>query len=127
MSETADVDHRGRFLPGNKRSTGRPKGARDKHTRNFLDAMSNDFEAHGAEVIRKVREEQPAVWLKIAFDMLPKQAEIDVSVDIMADVSTTLEAFRTLTALVGADPRERQAGMRKLRQLAPQLEYEPGQ
>lgn len=96
-------DARNRFLPGNKHgAAGRPKGARDKHTRNFLEAMSNDFEAHGAEVIRKVREEQPAVWLKIAFDMLPKHAELDVSLSI--DPVEFAARFRTAMELLGNEP-----------------------
>ena len=125
MSETAtadrDVDERGRFLPGNKRSTGRPKGARDRHTRNLLEAFANDFETHGAAVIEKVRTERPEIWLRIACDLLPKQAELSVDIDIMHDVTSKLEAFRTLAAMVGADPA---AGLRRLKRIAPMIEHE---
>jgi hypothetical protein len=121
MSETVDVDHRGRFLPGNKRSTGRPKGARDRHTRNFLEAMSNDFETHGAAVIAKVREEKPEIWLRIAADLLPKQAILDVDVSVMHDVSSVVEAFRVASDLLGTDPR---AGLKRLKNVSPMIEHD---
>jgi hypothetical protein len=113
----------GRFLPGNKRG-GRPKGSRDRHSRNFLNAFADDFEQHGVQVIAKVREEQPATYLKIACDLLPREATLDVSVDILHDATSALEAYRTLAAVVGADPR---LGLRRLKRLAPEIiDVEPG-
>jgi hypothetical protein len=110
----------GRFLSGNKRG-GRPKGARDRHSRNFLNAFADDFEQNGVQVIAKVREEQPAAYLKIACDLLPREATLDISVDILADVTTTLEAFRVLRDTLGIDPKN---GMRRLRRLAPQIGHD---
>jgi hypothetical protein len=121
MSETVDVDHRGRFLPGNKRSTGRPKGARDRHSRNLLEAFANDFEAHGAAVIEQVRLDKPDIWLRLACDLLPKQATLDVDVSVMHDVTTVLEAFRLASDLLGADPA---SGLKRLRKIAPMIEHE---
>jgi hypothetical protein len=113
----------GRFLPGNKRG-GRPKGARDRHSRNFLNAFADDFEQHGVQVIARVREEEPAQYLKIAVDLLPREATLDVKVDILHDVTSALEAYRTLAALVGADPRR---GLAQLKRLAPEIiDVEPG-
>jgi hypothetical protein len=123
MSEITTSDERdkhGRFLSGHKRG-GRPKGARDRHSRNFLNCFADDFEKHGAAVIEQVRLEQPAAYLKIAADLLPREATLDVSVDILADVTTTLEAFRVLRDTLGLDPK---TGMRRLRQLAPQIEHD---
>src|SRR5260370_39419105 len=83
----------GRFLPGNKRG-GRPKGARDRHSRNFLHAFADDFERHGQAVIERVREEQPAQYLKIAADLLPKEATLDADVSVVHDVRGIVEAHR---------------------------------
>ena len=121
MSETADIDHRGRFLPGNKRSTGRPKGARDRHSRNLLEAFANDFEAHGAAVIEQVRLDRPDVWLRLACDLLPKQATIDVDVSVMHDVSSVVEAYRLASELLGTSPNR---SLRRLKTIAPQLSIE---
>lgn len=121
---TTDRDKQsGQFLPGNKRG-GRPKGARDRHSRNFLTAFADDFEQHGAAVIARVRDEKPDVYLRVACDLLPKTAEIDVDVNVLHDVSSALEGYRTLSAVVGADPAQ---GLRRLKRLAPGIiDVEPG-
>ena len=55
-----------RFKPGQSGNpAGRPKGARNKVTENLLEALASDFEAHGKEVIEKVRAEKPHDYLKI--------------------------------------------------------------
>ncbi len=114
----------GRFLPGNSGFGGRPKGSRNRHSENFLAAFASDFEQHGPAVIAQVREEQPSVYLRIAADLLPREATLDVNVDILHDVTSTLEAYRTLADVVGADPR---LGLRRLKRLAPGIiDVEPG-
>jgi hypothetical protein len=121
ITQNADRDElSGRFLQGHKRG-GRPKGARDRHSRNFLNAFADDFEQHGAAVIAQVREEQPAVWLRIAADLLPKQAELNVDVSVMADVTNVLQAFRVASDLLGVDPA---SGLKRLRKIAPMIEHE---
>ena len=122
MSETTQVDRdeaSGRFLPGNKRG-GRPKGARDRHSRNFLNAFAYDFEQHGAAVIEQVRLEQPAQYLRVACDLLPRESVLDIDMSVLHDVTSALEVFRVAADLLGADPK---AGMRRLRKIAPGLEY----
>jgi hypothetical protein len=123
----SDRDQRtGRFLPGNSGFGGRPKGSRNRHSENFLREFADDFEKHGPAVIAKVREEQPSVYLRIAADLLPREAtlDVDVNVDILHDVTSTLEAYRTLADVVGADPR---LGLRRLKRLAPGIiDVEPG-
>jgi hypothetical protein len=104
MSETGAVnDYRdaksGRFVTGHKQAgPGRPKGSRNRHTENFLREFADDFERHGAAVIAKVREEKPDVYLRIAADLLPREAtlDVDVSVDIHAEVVGLLQVFRGL-------------------------------
>jgi hypothetical protein len=103
----------GRFLPGNKRG-GRPKGSRDRHSRNFLNAFADDFEQHGVKVIAKVREEQPAQYLRIAADLLPREATLDLDVNVFHDVRNVVEAYRLATDLLGIDPKR---GLRRIRQI----------
>jgi hypothetical protein len=43
----------------------------------FLDALLADFAAHGAEAIRRCREESPATYLRICAGLLPKQLKIE--------------------------------------------------
>jgi hypothetical protein len=118
MSNTEIIAERdtksGRFLTGNKRSVGRPKGARDRHSRTMLNAFADDFELHGAAVIERVRLEKPDVYLRVACDLLPKNIELDVDVVMMHDVSNVVEAFRIASATLGVDP---QRGLRRLQKL----------
>lgn len=57
-----------RFKPGNP---GRPKGSRNKLGEQFLAALCADFEAHGARVIERVREEEPGVYLRVIARVVP--------------------------------------------------------
>jgi hypothetical protein len=75
---------------------GRPKSARSRHSENFLTTFAADFEEHGAQVIERVRRDTPAIYLKIAADLLPKEATLDVNVDIIHRAQSQLEAFRLL-------------------------------
>jgi Family of unknown function (DUF5681) len=52
---------------------GRPVGSRNKLTENFITALHDDFPQFGRAVISKVREKQPAVYLKVIASILPRQ------------------------------------------------------
>ena len=66
------------FKPGQSGNpAGRPKGSRNRHSENFLNAFARDFERHGAAVIETVRKERPQDYLKVAASLLPKQMETE--------------------------------------------------
>lgn len=85
---------------------GRPKGLRARFSEKFCKDFLADWEQHGLEVIEKVRNEKPDVYLRVATAILPKVSDDD---DDLNDLSpeeldarlTDLEA-RT-AALVGAE------------------------
>lgn len=56
---------------------GRSKGARTKLTDAFIRTVARDWEAHGEEVIRRVREEHPAAYLKALVSLLPKDVTVE--------------------------------------------------
>jgi hypothetical protein len=58
-----------RFAVGNP---GRPKGSRNKLGEGFIAALQDDFAKHGAAVIEKVREENPATYLRVIMGVVPK-------------------------------------------------------
>jgi hypothetical protein len=75
------VEHQ--FKPGNP---GRPKGSRNKLGEAFLEAMHNDFQQHGVEVIQKVRIEKPDQYLKVIASILPKELNVNVNeMDALSD------------------------------------------
>ena len=57
--------YEGDLAPFRKGEGGRPKGSRNKFHKQFIEALAKDFEGHGADVIRIVRAEEPATYLKI--------------------------------------------------------------
>ena len=64
------------FRPGQSGNPlGRPRGARDKLGAAFLQALADDFQAHGTKVIAKVRRDHPHDYLKIIATSIPKQVD----------------------------------------------------
>jgi len=66
----------GSFKFGDLRA-GRKKGSRDKLGRDFFDALSKDFEEHGAGVIKIVRIEEPGLYLRIVASTMPKELTVE--------------------------------------------------
>jgi Family of unknown function (DUF5681) len=74
---TAQKQQIGRpFEPGESGNpAGRPKGSRNKLSEAFLQALADDFEANGKEVIERVRTERPHDYLKVCASVMPKRLE----------------------------------------------------
>jgi hypothetical protein len=67
------------FKPGQSGNpAGRPKGARQKLSTAFIEALASDFDHHGLGVIEKVREEAPVSYLNLVADLVPKDFELNV-------------------------------------------------
>jgi hypothetical protein len=64
------------FKPG---QGGRRKGSRNKLGEDFIQALADDFERHGAEVIERVRVEKPEAYIKVVASLLPKDLNLNVS------------------------------------------------
>ena len=80
------TDEKGRFLPGNNGGGGRPKGSRNKLGEAFTCALYADFQEHGPSVIARVREGDPAAYLRIVAGLLPREVKVDRSpVDELSD------------------------------------------
>ena len=87
------------FKKGHK-GPGRPKGARNKFSEFFVESFAAHFEEHGAEAFDRVYKEQPAVYLKLAAMLVPKDFNLkhsgDVSVSIVnyADIDEQADSER---------------------------------
>ena len=107
------VDHleRYRFKRGlpSANPTGRPKGSRSKLQELAVSLLHADFSEHGEDVIRRVREKRPEVYLASVVSLLPKQAEkvsspfADISDSELEQLEEYLAALRakTVQALEG--------------------------
>ena len=74
------------FKVGQSGGPGRPKGARNKFSEDYVEAFAADFEKYGAEVFERVRIEQPAVYLKLAAMLVPKDFNLKHSGDVTIQV-----------------------------------------
>jgi Family of unknown function (DUF5681) len=54
---------------------GRPKGSKHKIKQDFIDALQDDFEVHGAKTFIKARETDPIGYLRIVAGLFPKEEE----------------------------------------------------
>ncbi len=73
MNEIDKRTNSGHFIPGNKFSSGRPKGSRNKLSEDFLSAFADDFAKHGTKVIENVRVNYPVAYLRMIAAIVPKK------------------------------------------------------
>jgi hypothetical protein len=66
----------GSFKVGNP-GGGRPRGARSRLQELAIEMLREDFEQNGADVIRRVRERKPEVYLASVVSLLPKQTQVE--------------------------------------------------
>ncbi|AGA64496.1 hypothetical protein B488_05040 [Liberibacter crescens BT-1] len=66
-----------RFKPGESGNPkGRTKGSRNKICDDFINALCCDFETEGIQVIARVREEAPGLYMKIVASLLPSVTKV---------------------------------------------------
>jgi hypothetical protein len=86
-SDTTQAKHKGTqnlipWQPGQSGNpAGRPKSSRNKLTEDFLSAVAEDFEKHGKEALKTVREEDPSTYLRVVAQIIPKESELTVKAD----------------------------------------------
>jgi len=89
---------------------GRPKGSRSKLQELAVALLHADFAEHGEEVIRRVREKKPEVYLASVVALIPKQTEkvtsplVDISDDELAQLEEHLAFLRAKTVEALGEP-----------------------
>jgi hypothetical protein len=106
-----------RFEPGNSHG-GRPRGARNKLSRKFLEDLIKDWEENGAGAIKLMRMEDPAAYCRMFASLIPRELTIETSAADLSDEeldamiqklrAETLEAMMPEPLLIDARPDERQ-------------------
>ena len=90
---------------------GRPKGSRNALGEQFVAALCADFERYGVDVIARVREDDPAVYLRVIAQAVPQALVMqDAKLDELSDdeLAAYLRAVRE--ALHGREDPQGGAG-----------------
>ena len=64
------------FQVGNTHGQGRKKGSRNKFSQAFVDAVAEDFYEHGKGVIKVLRTEDPAAYIRTCVSLVPKDFQL---------------------------------------------------
>jgi hypothetical protein len=89
------------FQPGNP---GRPKGARNKLGEAFIEALHDDFNAHGIDAIISTRTEKPDVYVRVIASLLPKEFKIETTSDLTDEqLDARIRALANLIEIGVAD------------------------
>ncbi len=76
----------GRFLPGSTGLPGRPKGSRNLIGEAMLADLYADWLQHGAEAIKRVRENRPLEYLRVVAVIVSKCTDLSLE-DEMHDAA----------------------------------------
>lgn len=96
----------GQFLVGHKGNGGRPRGSRNRLTTEFIDALYSKWQKHGSDVLDRVIADDPAAFLRVVGQILPKELDVALTVksDLFAEAQTFAQAYRLAREVIGADP-----------------------
>jgi hypothetical protein len=72
--------------------TGDPMATRRAFNKDFLVALARDFQAHGEQVLARVRRESPAAYLKVCAMLVPRELKVEHSEGVKAMSDEQLEA-----------------------------------
>ena len=87
---------------------GRPVGARNKLSEDFLNALHEEFQEHGKAAVEKVRLERPMEFLKIIASLVPR--EMNLNINLRDQLAAFLDNMQDITpAPITAFARPRHA------------------
>jgi len=98
ITTTGRDEATGRFLPGNSGNGGRKPGSRSKLGEQFLLDLRDAWNQHGVEALRRCAVEEPAQFVRVIANLLPRDINIDLTATV--DAGTFAEQFRNAVALL---------------------------
>jgi hypothetical protein len=94
-----EQDTCGRFVTGNI-GGGRPKGSRNKLGEDFIADLHADWQLHGIEVIKAVREQRPQDYLRVVASIMPKDFNVNVNNNRELTDDQLIARIRQLDAVI---------------------------
>jgi hypothetical protein len=95
MSEIIERDAKsGRFVAGNGGNGGRRPGARNKLGEQFLRDLAEVWRDEGLGALRRCAAESPDAFVRVVANLLPREAELSINVDVHEQVRDLLATFR---------------------------------
>jgi hypothetical protein len=86
MSNPATLKTAPPWQPGQSGNPGgKPKGARNRIQGAFLNALADDFDAHGKKALEAAREKDPMGYVKAIASLMPRQVEETKPLDDLTD------------------------------------------
>src|SRR5215468_12793602 len=78
----------GKFAPGfSGNPGGSPEATRRAFNKRFLLDLAEDWQQHGPEVLKRVRRESPAAYLKVCTMLVPKEMKLEHSGGVIKAMS----------------------------------------
>jgi hypothetical protein len=87
-------DRGGRFVNGGKPGPGRPVGARSKLGEQFLLDLATVWKQDGLDALRRCAADEPAQFVRVVASLMPREATLDINVDVHEQVLDLLAVFR---------------------------------
>jgi hypothetical protein len=78
MSELIGRDANGRFVAGNHSLGGRPPGARNRFSGQFVADIAASWEQHGPAVLQRIIVEDPAKYADLCSRLIPRDVTMSV-------------------------------------------------
>src|SRR5262249_11863847 len=88
----------GQFVKGHRGLGGRKLGSRNRLSESFLADLHAEWKRSGKKVLARVAESEPAVFLRVVGQILPKALEVDSALTITARSELAIEVQDFATA-----------------------------
>ena len=93
------------FQPGQSGNpAGRVKGSRNRLADSFISDLRDIWEAHGIQALEKCAIEQPEVLIKVVAGLMPRDLNINMSIDPVEFAGR----FRSALEMLGNEPLPKQ-------------------